>query len=158
MREFQGEAKHISGSVAVVVSRFNESITSKLLDGAIEGLQAGGVPQSWVDVVHVPGAFELPLMVEELIKTGRYVGVVALGAVILGETPHFDYVCEGCTHGLMQVMLRHQTPVSFGVLTTDTPDQALARCGGVKGNKGTAAAATLLEVLSVRQKVERQDG
>lgn len=157
MKEFKGEAKHISGSIAVVVSRFNEPVTSKLLEGAVEGLKAGGVPQSWVDVVHVPGAFELPLMVEQLIQTNRYVGVVALGAVIRGETPHFDYVCAGCTQGLMEVMLRYQCPVSFGVLTTDTAEQAFARCGGDKGNKGAEAVATLLEVLSVRQKVERRD-
>jgi len=157
MKEFIGEGKHIAGSIAVVVSRFNEPVTIQLLEGAIIGLEAGGVPQSWVDVVHVPGAFELPLMTEQLIKTGRYVGVVALGAVIRGETPHFDYVCEGCTHGLMDVMLRHQTPVSFGVLTTDTADQAFARCGGDKGNKGAEAVDTLLEVLSVMHMVARQD-
>ena len=157
MNEFIGEAKHISGSIAVVVSRFNEPVTNKLLQGAIEGLKAGGVPSSWVDVVHVPGAFELPLMVEHLIKTDRYVGVIALGAVIRGDTPHFDYVCEGCMQGLMDVMLRHQIPISFGVLTTDTADQAFARCGGEKGNKGTEAVATLLEVLSVRQEVEHRD-
>lgn len=154
MTTIQGHAAHQDGRIAIVISRFNEPVTSKLLAGALEALQKADVPKAKVDLVHVPGAFELPLAVEKLLKKKGYVGVVALGAVIRGDTPHFDYVCNECSRGIMDVMRQYQVPVSFGVITTDTAQQAYDRCGGKKGNKGADAVAALLEMIDVCQQVD----
>jgi 6,7-dimethyl-8-ribityllumazine synthase len=128
--------------VAIVVARFNPAITSKLLEGARRAVQdAGGDAPG---VFHVPGAYELPLAAKRL--AGRYDAIVALGAVVRGETPHFDYVAGECARGLQQVMLESGVPVAFGVLTTDTVEQAEARAGGAHGNKGYDAAMTAIEM------------
>src|SRR6185437_10083522 len=127
---------------AVVVARFNSGITEKLLEGARDAFTKAGAVG--IEVFHVPGAFELPLAAQKLAKS--YDGIVALGAVIRGETPHFDYVCDAAAHGLLQVSLETGTPVSFGVLTTDTLAQAEARAGGEHGNKGYDAAMTAIEM------------
>ena len=127
---------------AIVVARFNSNITDKLLEGAQEGLAKALA--SDIAVFYVPGAFELPLAAQKLAKS--YDGIVALGAVIRGETPHFDYVCDAAARGLLQVSLETGTPVSFGVLTTDTLEQAEARAGGKHGNKGYDAAMTAVEM------------
>jgi 6,7-dimethyl-8-ribityllumazine synthase len=126
--------------IAVVVARFNEAITGKLLEGAREALRTAAA----ADVFYVPGAFELPLAAKKL--AGRYQAIVALGAVIRGDTPHFDYVAGECARGIQQVMLETGVPVVFGVLTTDTLEQAQARAGGAHGNKGYDAAMTALEM------------
>lgn len=125
---------------AIVVARFNEAITGKLLEGAQKGL----VGSDAVDVYFVPGAFELPFAAKKL--AWRYQAVIALGAVIRGDTPHFDYVAGECARGIQQVMLETGIPVIFGVLTTDTLEQAQARAGGVHGNKGFDAAMTAIEM------------
>jgi 6,7-dimethyl-8-ribityllumazine synthase len=127
---------------AVVVARFNSAITEKLLEGAREALTKAGA--GGIEVFHVPGAFELPLAAQKLAKS--YDAVIALGAVIRGETPHFDYVAGAAANGLQQVALETGTPVSFGVLTTDTLAQAEARAGGEHGNKGYDAAMTAIEM------------
>ena len=127
---------------AVVVARFNSGITEKLLEGAQEALTKAGA--SGIEVFHVPGAFELPLAAQKLAKS--HDAVIALGAVIRGETPHFDYVCDAAARGLLQVSLETGTPVAFGVLTTDTLAQAEARAGGEHGNKGYDAAMTAIEM------------
>jgi 6,7-dimethyl-8-ribityllumazine synthase len=127
---------------AVVVARFNSGITEKLLEGAREALTKTGA--SSIEVFHVPGAFELPLAARKLAKA--YDAVIALGAVIRGETPHFEYVAGAAANGLQQVALETGTPVSFGVLTTDTLAQAEARAGGEHGNKGYDAAMTAIEM------------
>ncbi len=127
---------------AVVVARFNSGITEKLLEGAQEALTKAGA--SGIEVFHVPGAFELPLAAQKLAKS--HDAVIALGAVIRGETPHFDYVCDAAARGLLQVSLATGTPVAFGVLTTDTLAQADARAGGEHGNKGYDAAMTAIEM------------
>jgi 6,7-dimethyl-8-ribityllumazine synthase len=127
---------------AIVVARFNSGITEKLLEGAREALTKAGA--SGVSVYHVPGAFELPLAARKLAEA--YDGVIALGAVIRGETPHFDYVCDAAARGLLQVSLETGTPVSFGVLTTNTLAEAEARAGGEHGNKGYDAAMTAIEM------------
>jgi 6,7-dimethyl-8-ribityllumazine synthase len=127
---------------AIVVARFNSGITEKLLEGAKEALAQAGA--GGVTVFHVPGAFELPLAARTLAKT--YDAVVALGAVIRGETPHFEYVAGAAAHGLQQVALETGTPVSFGVLTTNTLAEAEARAGGAHGNKGYDAAMTAIEM------------
>ena len=127
---------------AVVVARFNSRITEKLLEGAQDALRKAGADT--VAVYYVPGAFELPLAARKLAEA--YDGIVALGAVIRGDTPHFDYVCDAAARGLLQVSLESGTPVSFGVLTTDTLAQAEARAGGEHGNKGFDAAMTAVEM------------
>lgn len=138
------------GARAVVaVSRYNEEVTRRLLDGALDALAEAGWPAERVDVVWVPGAFELPLAVDRALATGRYRLAVALGAVIRGETAHFEYVAQAAAQGLSQVALRAGRPVGFGVLTCDTEEQALARAGGAAGNKGAEAAASALAMVRV---------
>lgn len=127
---------------AVVVARFNSGITEKLLEGAREALTKAGA--KGITVFYVPGAFELPFAAMKLAEA--YDGIIALGAVIRGETPHFDYVCDAAARGLLQVSLETGTPVAFGVLTTDTVEQAEARAGGKHGNKGYDAAMTAIEM------------
>jgi 6,7-dimethyl-8-ribityllumazine synthase len=133
----------------VVVSRYNEAVTRKLLDGALATLAQRGWPAARVDVVWVPGAFELPLAVERALATGRYSLAVALGAVIRGETAHFDYIAQAAAQGIREAAVRFTRPVGFGVLTCDTLAQALARAGGDAGNKGAEAAASAVEMVRV---------
>jgi 6,7-dimethyl-8-ribityllumazine synthase len=129
---------------AIVAARFNSAITEKLVEGALEALSGAGAAVS--DVRHVPGAFELPLAAKLLAKSGSYDAIIALGAVIRGDTPHFEYVAGAAAQGLQQVALETGVPVSFGVLTTDSYDQAAARSGGKHGNKGHDAALTAVEM------------
>ncbi len=136
---------------AIVVARFNREITEKLLDGAREALTRAGAES--FQVFHVPGAFELPLAAKKIGRDG-YHAVIALGAIIRGETPHFDYIAAEAARGLQQVALENETPVAFGVLTTDTYDQAAARAGGVLGNKGFDAAMTAIEMVRLLQKMQ----
>jgi 6,7-dimethyl-8-ribityllumazine synthase len=130
--------------VAILVSRYNELITNKLLEGALACCQEAGLPREQVDVVWLPGAFELPVAAAAAAETGRYSCLVALGAVIRGETPHFDYVAGEATRGLSAVAVQHALPVGFGVLTVDTLQQAADRAGGSAGNKGYEAASAAL--------------
>lgn len=134
-----------SHRVAVLVSRYNEVVTRRLLDGAREALTAGGIPESGIDVVWVPGAFELPVAAEQAAVSGAYRAIVALGCVIRGETPHFEYVAGEAARGLADVARDHRIAVGFGVLTTEDQAQALARAGGAAGNKGLEAARAALE-------------
>jgi len=131
--------------IAVLVSRYNEIVTRRLLDGAREALAAGGIPDSHVDVVWLPGAFELPVAAEQAAASGRYRAIVALGCVIRGETAHFEYVAGEAARGLADVARGHRIAVGFGVLTTEDQAQALARAGGAAGNKGGEAARAALE-------------
>ena len=138
--EFNADARGLK--LAIVVARFNPGITEKLLEGAREALTKAGA--SGVAVFHVPGAFELPQAARALAK--GYDAIIALGAVVRGETPHFEYVAGAAAHGLQQVALETGTPVSFGVLTTNTLAEAEARAGGARGNKGYDAAMTAIEM------------
>ncbi len=131
---------------AVVVSRFNQSISVKLLDACSAELIRCGARREDIDVAWVPGAFEIPIVARALALSGRYDALVTLGSVIRGGTPHFDYVCRGVTDGLREVMRDTALPVGFGVLTTDDVDQALARAGGEEGNKGEEAARAAIEM------------
>ena len=133
-----------AGRVAILVSRYNELITTKLLDGALACCAESGVPREEVDVVWLPGAFELPAAAAAAAESGRYACLVALGAVIRGETPHFEYVAGAAASGLTDVSLQYALPVGFGVLTVDTLQQAADRAGGTAGNKGHEAAAAAL--------------
>jgi 6,7-dimethyl-8-ribityllumazine synthase len=130
--------------VAILVSRYNEVITTKLLDGALACCSEAGVSREQVDIIWLPGAFELAAAAAAAAETGRYACLVALGAVIRGETPHFEYVAGEAARGLNDVAVRHALPVGFGVLTVDTLAQASERAGGAAGNKGHEAAAAAL--------------
>ena len=149
MREFAGGLAGAGCRVAVVVSRFNRSVTESLLDGAVEGLTANGVADDAVDVLRVPGAFEITVAAEACAASGRYAAVVCLGAVVRGETPHFEFISREVSRGVGDVACRHRIPVAFGVLTTDTMEQALARAGSGHGNKGYEAAVTALEMVDL---------
>ena len=144
-----------AGGALVVVSRFNEAVTHRLLEGAHAALRAAGYDDSNVEVVWVPGAFELPVVVRRGIETGDYELAVALGAVIRGETPHFEFVSSAASHGLMDVATGSGIPIGFGLLTCDTLAQALARAGGEAGNKGAEAAQAAVETLQALRRVGR---
>jgi 6,7-dimethyl-8-ribityllumazine synthase len=133
-----------TGRAAILVSRYNELITTRLLDGALACFEEAGVPRDGVDVIWLPGAFELPAAAAAAAESGRYACLVALGAVIRGETPHFEYVAGAAAHGLAEVSTRYALPVGFGVLTVNTLQQAMDRAGGSAGNKGHEAAAAAL--------------
>jgi 6,7-dimethyl-8-ribityllumazine synthase len=139
----------------VVVSRFNEGVTRKLLAGATQALAAGGYPTEALDVVWVPGAFEIPLALQQGLVTGRYTVAVALGAVVRGETPHFDVVVSTASDGIAKVGMDTGVPVGFGLLTCDTQAQALDRAGGSHGNKGAEAADAALEMQTVLEALAR---
>ena len=141
--------------VAVLVARYNEVVTSRLLEGARQCLQEKGVADGRVDVVWVPGAFELPVAAEAAAASGRYWAIVALGCVIRGETPHFEYVAGEAARGLGNVALAHRLAVGFGVLTTESLEQALARAGGAAGNKGYEAAEAALTTADVLAQLGR---
>jgi 6,7-dimethyl-8-ribityllumazine synthase len=137
------------GRVAILASRYNELITTRLLEGALACCAEAGVPDDEVDVVWVPGAFELPVAAAAAAATGRYACLVALGAVVRGDTPHFDYVAGEAARGLGAVAIQHALPVGFGVLTVDTMQQAVDRAGGSAGNKGHEAAAAAIQAADV---------
>ena len=145
------------GRVAILASRYNEVITSRLLEGALACCREAGVPREQVDVVWVPGAFELPVAAAAAAGTGRYACLVALGAVIRGDTPHFDYVAGEAARGLNTVAVAHALPVGFGVLTVDTMQQAVDRAGGSAGNKGHEAAAAALQAADVIAQLRAAD-
>jgi len=155
IRRIEGQIEGRELRVGVAVARFNQAVTEALLDGALAALREAGVADDAIDVVMVPGAFELPLTAQRMAVTGRYDAVVALGAVVRGDTPHFDFVASEATTGLMRVALERDLPVAFGVLTTDTMEQALARAGGGHGNKGYDAAMTALEMVGALKALSR---
>ena len=139
--------------IAIVVSQFNQTITEALREGAVNQLLALGVHQDNLRVLTVPGAVEIPLVVQRLAKTQRYDAIIALGAVIRGETTHYDYVCQQVSHGCQHVALANDIPVIFGVLTTDTEAQAWDRLGGNHGHKGVDAADAALAMCQVLQTI-----
>ncbi len=154
-RHFQATPTGDGLRIGVALARFNQGVTELLLAGTLEALARHGVAEDAIDIATVPGAFELPLCAERLAATGRYDALVCLGAVVRGETPHFEYVAGAATRGIAEVARRHDLPVAFGVLTTDTIEQALARAGGERGNKGYEAAVTALEMVQVLRAVQR---
>jgi 6,7-dimethyl-8-ribityllumazine synthase len=144
-----------TGRVAVVISRYNELVTARLLEGARQCLSEHDVPPGRVDVIWVPGSFELPVVAETAAASGRYAAIVALGCVIRGETAHFEYVAGEAARGLANVALAHRVPVGFGVLTTETLEQAMARAGGAAGNKGYEATAAALATAGIVSRLTR---
>ena len=151
MTTFNGNYTGTGLKIGIVVARFNDFVTTKLLAGAVDDLQRHGVAAEAIDVAWVPGAFEIPLTVQRMAKTDRYEGIIALGAVIRGETAHFDYVCNGVANGIATVSLAADLPVMFGVLTTDTIEQAMNRAGFKGGNKGADCAVSLLETINLQR-------
>ncbi|MEO8503210.1 MAG: 6,7-dimethyl-8-ribityllumazine synthase [Acidobacteriota bacterium] len=149
IREISGTLGGAGRRFAVVASRFNERVVDGLLTGAVDSLRRYGVAAEDVQVVRVPGAWEIPLALEELARAGGWDGLVALGAVIRGETAHFDYICAECSRGIAAVGERHQLPVGFGLLTCETTEQAEARSGATAGNKGREAAEATLEMATL---------
>jgi 6,7-dimethyl-8-ribityllumazine synthase len=140
--------------IAIVASRFNRFIVDQLVEGAADALKRHGIDEDRLLLVWVPGAFELPLLADQLASSGRFDAVIALGAVIRGGTPHFDYVAGECARGLTRVALDNGLPVTFGVLTTDTVEQALERAGAGEGNKGYDVAMTAIEMAETMRAVE----
>lgn len=153
MAEFSGTPTGSTRRVAVIASRFNENVTRALVDGALDALVRHGAAFDDVDVYWVPGAWELPLAVRHAMATARYDVVVALGAVIRGDTPHFDYVAGEASRGLADAARDSDIPLGFGLLTCDTMEQALARCGGEHGNKGWDAALAALEMADLLDQI-----
>ena len=148
MNTFEGKLIGDDLKVAIVVSRFNSFITERLLEGALDGLKRHGVKNKNIEIYRVPGAFEIPLIAKKL-ASKDYDGVICLGAVIRGATPHFDYVANEVAKGIAQVSLEKEVPVIFGILTTDTIEQAIERAGTKSGNKGFDAALTLIETVNL---------
>lgn len=153
-RTFEGPLDGASLRVAVVVSRFNELITEKLLAGAVDTALECGVPDESIDVVWVPGAFELPMAAQWLADSGAYDAIACVGAVIRGETPHFDFVAGEAARGIADVARESGLPVTFGVITSDTLAQAQARAGGTVGNKGREAMLAAIEMATLRPLVD----
>lgn len=154
MNEISGNFLNCGGRYAIVAGRFNHFITDKLIQGAVDAWRRHGIGDEEVDVVWVPGAFEMPFAARKLIATGNYQAVITLGAVIRGATPHFDYVAGECASGVARLNLESNIPVVFGVLTTDTIEQAIERAGTKAGNKGADAAMTALEMVSLVKQIE----
>ncbi|TDT61349.1 6,7-dimethyl-8-ribityllumazine synthase [Fonticella tunisiensis] len=149
MKIYEGKLVAQGLKFGIIVGRFNEFIGSKLLSGAIDALKRHGVDDDNIEIAWVPGAFEIPLIAKKMAKSGKYDGVICLGAVIRGATPHFDYVSNEVSKGIASVSLETEVPVVFGVLTTDTIEQAIERAGTKAGNKGYDAAVTAIEMANL---------
>ena len=158
MNEIRGDFQARGRRFAVVVARFNELVTSRLLDGALDCLRAHGIAEEDLVVAWVPGAFELPVVARRLAESGAYDAVVCVGAVIRGDTPHFDHVAGQAANGIRTAAEDTGVPVIFGVLTTDTFEQAMDRAGGKHGNKGWDAAMAAMETASVLDQLPKESG
>lgn len=158
MRTFEGMLTGRGRRFGIVVSRFNQFIGTRLLDGAVDGLLRHEVDRDAIDIAWVPGAFEIPLAASRMARGGNYDAVICLGAVIRGATPHFDYVAAEVSKGIASVGLETGVPVTFGVLTTDTIEQAIERAGAKSGNKGFEAAMTALEMINLLAELEGAGG
>lgn len=148
-KKIEGELNGAGLRFGVVVSRVNEFITSRLLDGALDALTRSGVQSDDVEIVRVPGSFEIPITVKKMAQMRRYDAIICLGALIKGETPHFDYLSAAVTQGVAQAALESGIPLSFGILTTNSLEQAIERAGAKQGNKGWEAAVTAIEMANL---------
>jgi len=156
MNELPLEIPKRECNIAIVAAEFNHFIVSQLVEGAFDALARNGVQESNIKLVWVPGAYELPLAADVLAGGGKYDAVIALGAVIRGGTPHFEYVAGECSRGIAQVGLKHGLPAIFGVLTTDDVDQALERAGSGAGNKGFDTAVAALQMISMLDRIREE--
>lgn len=154
MQTFEGTFTAPQGKFALIVGRFNSFVVESLVSGAIDTLVRHGVSESDISIIRAPGAFELPLVAQRVAQREEFDAIIALGAVIRGGTPHFDYVAGECTKGLAQVSLQYDVPVAFGVLTVDSIEQAIERSGTKAGNKGAEAALSALEMVSLLAQLE----
>ena len=152
-KPIEGDFANCAGRYAIVVGRWNAFVVESLLEGARDTLRRHGIKDNDVTVVRAPGAFEIPLVCQKLAQTQKYDAIIALGAVIRGGTPHFEYVAGECTKGLAQVSMQYGLPVAFGVLTVDTIEQAIERAGTKAGNKGAEAALSALEMVSLLKNI-----
>jgi len=152
-RIIEGKLDASNLKIAVVVSRFNSFMTERMLDGALDTLTRHGLDTAKVDVLWVPGAFELPLACKKLTDSKKYEGIVALSCVIRGSTPHFEYVSAEVTKGIAQVILSSGTPIGFGIVTTDNIEQAIERAGSKSGNKGADAALSVIEQINLYKNI-----
>ena len=150
----EGDLTYTEGRFAVVVARFNGFIVDSLQAGALDAFRRHGVPDENVTVIKVPGAYEMPVAVQRVAQTGNYDAIIGLGAVIRGSTPHFDYVAGEASKGMASVALDHNLPIVFGVLTTDTIEQAIERAGTKAGNKGAEAAITAIEMVNLFRQID----
>lgn len=155
MNTFEGKIVADDVKIGIVVARFNDFITSRLLGGAIDGLQRHNVNEDNIDVAWVPGAFEIPLIASKMAKSGKYDAVLCLGAVIRGATSHYDYVCSEVSKGIAQVSLNSEIPVMFGILTTDNIEQAIERAGSKAGNKGFECATGAIEMINLIREIDK---
>ena len=154
MKVYEGKLVSKDIKIGIVAARFNEFITSKLLGGAVDALNRHEIPEENIEVAWVPGAFEIPLIASKMAKSGRYDAVICLGAVIRGSTSHYDYVCSEVSKGVANVSLNSDIPVMFGVLTTDTIEQAIERAGSKAGNKGSECARGAIEMVNLIRALE----
>ena len=153
IKTIEGDFTSGKGEYALVVGRWNSFVVEHLLEGALDTLRRHGVAEKQITIVRAPGAFEIPLVCRQLAEKGGYDAIIALGAVIRGGTPHFEYVAGECTKGIAQVTMQYGVPVAFGVLTVDTIEQAVERSGTKAGNKGAEAAESALEMVSLMGKL-----
>lgn len=153
-KTMDGDYSATDAKLTLIAGWFNSTLVERLVSGAVEALRRHGIDESNITVIRVPGAYEIPLIAKRVAAKGGIDAVVALGAVIRGETPHFDYVAGECASGLARVSMETGVPVTFGVLTTDTVEQALDRAGGKAGNKGADAALAALEMISLLRQIE----
>ncbi|QQY80067.1 6,7-dimethyl-8-ribityllumazine synthase [Keratinibaculum paraultunense] len=154
MKTFEGKLIAEGLKFAIIVGRFNEFISSKLLSGAIDGLNRHGVKEEDIEIIWVPGAFEIPLVAKKLAKSNKYDAIICIGAVIKGSTPHFEYVSNEVAKGIANVSLSTEIPIIFGVLTTDNIEQAIERAGTKNGNKGYDAAITAIEMANLLKNIK----
>jgi len=153
----EGNLLSAEGNFAIVVSRWNELVTNRLLSGAIDTFRRHGVGDDRITVVRVPGSFELPLAAQKLAKSGKYIGICCLGAVIQGETQHHDYINHSVAQGIVNASQQTGVPISFGVLTCENLDQALNRAGGKAGNKGDECALAAIEMSNLMNAIDEQE-
>ncbi|GAA4091057.1 6,7-dimethyl-8-ribityllumazine synthase [Zhongshania borealis] len=149
MKTIEGTFTAVGGNYAIVVGRWNSFVVESLLEGALDSLRRHGVTEDNITIVRAPGAFEIPLVCQKIADSKNYDAIIALGAVIRGGTPHFEYVAGECVKGLAQVSMQYSVPVSFGVLTVDSIEQAIERAGTKAGNKGEEAAMSAIEMVSL---------
>ncbi|UCG77959.1 MAG: 6,7-dimethyl-8-ribityllumazine synthase [Nitrospirota bacterium] len=153
MKVFEGQLSAKGLKFCIIVSRFNDFITSKLLEGAMDALVRHGAKEDDIEIVRVPGAYEIPLIAKKTAKSKKYSAVIALGTIIRGATPHFDYVAAEASKGIATASMETEVPIAFGVLTTDTVEQAIERAGSKSGNKGWDAAMTAVEMANLIKEI-----
>lgn len=154
MKVYEGKLIGKGLKFGLVVSRFNDFLSKRLLEGALDGLRRHDVAEGDIEVAWTPGAFEIPLLAKKLTAAGRYDGVIALGVILRGDTPHFDYICSEVTKGIAKVELDSGVPVAFGIITADTIEQAIERAGAKSGNKGFQAALSAIEMANLLNTVK----